>query len=147
MFHASVVADGLYDSATNREMIASKDMVVYIPVRKRHKEKAPFAYDPGGNQLTCPSGRELIGRVRQERGTLFTFSPRRCLPCQDHPLCPPLNHGRVRVYVSDDQRAAWAMPPDSTAVVEQERKRIERKFGEAKLVIQAPMTFRDAASP
>ena len=126
------MADGLYDSASNRRVIAAAGMVGYIPLSKRRRKSRGFAYDPGSGRLTCPAGEVCIGQVRQGTGNLHTFSPRQCLPCKDRSACPPLNNGRVRVYLSDDLRAAWAMPSDSIAVVERERKRIERKFGEAK---------------
>lgn len=152
----ALVADGLYDSALNRRVIAEGGMVGYIPLSKRRRKSVGFTYDPPSDGLICPAGQVSVGQVRQGIGTLHTFSPRQCLPCQERSSCPPLNYGRVRVYLSDDLRAAWAMPADSVAVVEQERKRIERKFGEAKqwhrldrarywgkgkVAIQALMTF------
>lgn len=156
VFQGALVADGLYDSALNRQLIAAGGMVGYIPLSQRRRKSRSFTYDPASDGLICPGGGLSVGQVRQGTGTLHTFSPRQCLPCQDRSACPPLNGRRVRVYLSDDLRAAWAMPPDSAAVVEQERKRIERKFGEAKqwhrldrtrywgkvkVAIQALMTF------
>jgi len=153
---AALVADGLYDSAVNRRVIAEAGMVGYIPLSKRRRKVGSFSYDSANERLICPAGEASVGKVRQGTGTLFTFSPRQCAPCPNPSGCPPLNGGRVRVYLSDDLRAAWATPADSLAVVEQERKRIERKFGEAKqwhhldrarywgkakMAIQALMTF------
>jgi len=152
----ALVADGLYNSASNRELITKAGMVGYIPLSKRRIKSRHFRYHPAKDSVVCPAGETSIGSSRQGLGTLYTFSPGQCLSCQEQAGCPSLNGGRVRVYLSDNLREAWAMPSDSLSTIEQERKRIERKFGEAKqwhylgyarywgkskMVIQALMTF------
>ena len=129
---AVLVADGLYNSASNRELITKAGMVGYIPLSKRRIKSQCFHYDPVNDSVVCPAGETSIGTSRQGLGTMYTFSPGQCLSCQEGTGCPPLNGGRVRVYLSDNLREAWAMPSDSSKTIEQERKRVERKFGEAK---------------
>jgi hypothetical protein len=132
VFQAALVADGLYNSASNRELITRAGMVGYIPLSKRRIKSRHFHYDLANDSVVCPAGETSIGSSRQGLGTLYTFSPGQCLSCQEQSGCPSLNGGRVRVYLSDNLREAWAMPSDSINTIEQERKRVERKFGEAK---------------
>jgi IS5 family transposase len=132
VFQAALVADGLYNSASNRELITQAGMVGYIPLSKRRIKSRHFRYDVANNSIVCPAGETSIGSSRQGLGTLYTFSPSQCLSCEEQLGCPSLNGGRVRVYLSDNLRGAWAMPSDSMTTIEQERKRVERKFGEAK---------------
>ena len=50
----AVVADALYDSASNRQDIRRKGMKAYIALRRRNKQAIGFVYNPGSDSLICP---------------------------------------------------------------------------------------------
>jgi IS5 family transposase len=151
-----VAADALYDSMDNRHYLDSRDVKAYIPLRRYRKRSNQFTYLAEEDVVMCPAGERCVGRVRQGQGTLYTFSPHQCQACPQPEQCAPLNAGRARVWLSDKQKYVFGMPKGAWGVAERERKRIERKFGEAKqwhglgrarywgkakVAIQAIMTF------
>lgn len=130
--HAAVVTDGLYDSAANREAVRAVGATPHIP-RRRHRTTADrFTYDPATDTLRCPEGHASTHRSTEGTRTRYSFSPRVCGSCPVVSECPPLNGGRVRVTVSEYHLARLRGTPSSMPIVEYERKRIERKFGQAK---------------
>jgi IS5 family transposase len=111
-----IAADALYDSLQNRRHLEAQGMVGYIPSRKPNKRAAAFIYEPEDDSLVCPAGHHSVGQTRQERGALYTFSPRHCRPCLKREKCPPLNHGRVVISVSQNHKYALQMPANAGCV-------------------------------
>jgi hypothetical protein len=129
---AAVVADKLYDSARNRQLVHRLGATAHIP--RRHWLKVDrFTYDPATDTLVCPRGQRSTHRYREDgHRTRYSFTPALCRGCPEAGLCPPPNKGRVRVVVADHHLARMRGAPSSVPTIEHERKRIERKFGQAK---------------
>ena len=109
-----------------RAFISSRD-------RKRKKNLDNFIYDNKNDTLLCPEGHSPTSKSRQGTRDLFIFPRRFCGKCSQFKHCPKLNHGRVRITVSDNYRLSILdnVPEKKDAFVK--RKGIERKFGEAKM--------------
>jgi IS5 family transposase len=127
-----VAADALYDSATNRQYLFDRGIQAYIPFGRQRKQVQQFNYLHDKDALLCPVGEQSISRTRQERGTLHVFSTHQCQYCFQQSQCVPLNNGRARVWLSDNYKHVLRIPVQGREKAEKERKRIERKFGEAK---------------
>jgi IS5 family transposase len=126
-----VVADKLYDSARNRALVQRLGSAAHIP--RRHRLRVDrFGYDPATDALVCPRGERSTHRYPEEHRTRYSFTPALCRGCPEAGLCPPPNRGRVRVTVANHHLARLRGAPSSTPTVEYERKRVERKFGQAK---------------
>jgi len=128
----SLVADALYDSADNRNLIHRKKMRAYIPLRHGRKHQDSFRYIKEGDQLKCPLGKFSIGRVRQEEGYLYYFSEIDCRGCSKKALCIGDSPKRARVWLSDDYFLKVMDDDMKRKEALAQRKMIERKFGEAK---------------
>lgn len=128
----ALVADALYDSAANRLAARQRGIVPHIP-RRRHQIRADrFKYDPVIDAMRCPAGKASTHRTGEAGRVRYSFSPTVCRGCDQASLCPPANEGRVRVTVPADKLSRLRGAPSIGQVVEYERKRIERKFGQAK---------------
>ena len=96
-----------------------------------------FTYRAETDQMECPEGKRLVGKVRVTQGDLYDFSMRDCGPCPRAATC--LTRGeqvgqakrRLRVYLSDVRKArivagevgrAWRQTHGKL------RPRIEAKF-------------------
>jgi len=129
----SVAADALYDSAGNRGYLQQRGIQAYIPFRRQSKQIKRLTYLPDQDVVVCPAGESCVSRTRQEQGTLYLFSVNQCQSCLQQDGCRPLNGGRARFWLSDNYKYTLRMPAQAREIAEKERKRIERKFGEAKL--------------
>jgi IS5 family transposase len=162
MEHEAVVADALYDSAENRKAIheektAEEELVkAYIPSRHKEKKLDRFRYVKGKDQVICPARQVSIGKSPHEQGHLYYFSVESCRDCPYREDCPPLNEGRVRVFVSEDHELKLLDENPERKEALKKRPLIERRFGgakkwhglgrarywgKAKVAIQALMTF------
>lgn len=160
--YRAVVADALYDSSETRRAIheektAEGDSVrAYIPSRRRERSLDRFRYDPRRDGVVCPVGQLSIGKSPHEQGHLYYFSVESCRDCPYWEDCPPLNEGRVRVFVSEDYRLKLLDEDSDRKEALKRRCLIERRFGagkrwhglgrarywgKAKVAIQALMTF------
>lgn len=130
----ALVADALYDSALNRKTIHSKDMAAYMPSRNPGKSKFldSFIYDKDSDSLICPEGYSPISKTRQEQGYLYIFSTTSCKHCNNNYGCPKINNKRVRLFISDDYLEKLIDNTPQRIQAFNQRKAIERKFGEAK---------------
>ena len=127
-----LVADALYDSADNREGVRATGATPHIPRRKHRTVADRFGYDQATDTLRCPQGHHSTHREQLRGATRYTFSRDVCRGCPVAADCPPPNSGRVRVRVTERQLLRMKGEPSDAPLVEYERKRIERKFGQAK---------------
>jgi IS5 family transposase len=162
MEHQAVVTDSLYDSSENRKAIHEEKtpegerVRAYIPSRKKEKRLNRFHYDPKRDQVVCPVGQLSIGKSPHEQGNLYYFSVESCRDCPYWEDCPPLNEGRVRVFVSEDYQLKLMDENPERKEALKKRPIVERRFGagkkwhglgrarywgRAKVAIQALMTF------
>lgn len=162
MEQEAVVADALYDSAENRRAIheektsAGERVKAYIPSRHKGKSLKRFRYVKGKDQVVCPAGQVSIGKSPHEQGFLYYFSVESCRDCPYREDCPPLNQGRVRVFVSEDYQFKLMDENPERKEALKKRPMIERRFGGGKkwmglgraryrrkwrVAIQALMTF------
>jgi hypothetical protein len=162
MGHEAVVADALYDSSENRKAIHEEKtpngerVKAYIPSRHKEKSLNRFRYVKGKDQVICPVGQLSIGKSPHEQGFLYYFSVESCRDCPYREDCPPLNEGRVRVFVSEDYQLKLLDENPERKEALKRRPLIERRFGggkkwlglgrarywgKAKVAIQALMTF------
>jgi len=162
MENRAIVTDSLYDSSENRKAIHEEKNPVgervraYIPSRKKQKRLNRFHYDPRRDQVVCPVGQLSIGKSPHEEGNLYYFSVESCRNCPYWEDCPPLNEGRVRVFVSEDDKLKLLDENPERKEALKKRPIIERRFGagkkwhglgrarywgRAKVAIQALMTF------
>jgi IS5 family transposase len=162
MEHGAVVADGLYDSAENRKAIHEEktrdgeQVKAYIPSRRKGKSLDRFRYVKGKDQVICPAQQVSIGKSPHEQGHLYYFSVESCRDCPYREDCPPLNEGRVRVFVSEDHPLKLMDENQERKEALRKRSTIERRFGGGKkwhglgraryrrkwrVAIQALMTF------
>lgn len=128
----AVVADGIYNSADNRELIKDKKMKAYIPSNKVEKNIEKFIYDAKNDKVICPDGKASQSKTRQERGCLHIFSTHDCKVCSKQVDCPKANEGRIRVFVSDDYLLKLGEDKEEKRWALSLRRGIERKFGEGK---------------
>ncbi len=167
-----MVADALYDSAENRKAIhedkttEGETVKAYIPSRRKEKNLDRFRYDSKRDCVICPAKQVSIGKSPHEQGHLFRlrrirlcrnyFSVESCRDCPYREDCPPLNEGRVRVFVSEDYQLKLLDENPERKEALKRRSLIERRFGggkkwhglgrarywgKAKVAIQAIMTF------
>jgi IS5 family transposase len=162
MEHGAVVADALYDSAENRKAIheekttKGEPVKAYIPSRQREKNLDRFRYEMKRDRVICPAKQVSIGKSPHEQGHLYYFSVESCWNCPYREDCPPLNEGRVRVFVSEDYQLKLLDENPERKEALKKRPLIERRFGgakkwhglgrarywgKAKVAIQALMTF------
>ncbi len=160
--HQAVVADALYDSAENRRAIhgektaEGETVKAYIPSRRKEKNLDRFRYDSKRDCVICPAKQASIGKSPHEQGHLYYFSVESCRDCPYREDCPPLNEGRVRVFVSEDYELKLLDENPERKEALKKRPLIERRFGggkrwhglgrarywgKAKVAIQAIMTF------
>jgi len=110
MEHGAVVADALYDSAENRKVIheektsEGESVRAYIPSRKKERHLDRFRYERKRDRVVCPAQQLSLGKSPHEQGHLYYFSVESCRECPYQEGCPPLNEGRVRVFVSEDDQ-------------------------------------------
>jgi len=162
MEHQAVVTDALYDSAENRKAIheertpEGERVRAYIPSRRKEKSLNRFHYDPKRDQVVCPAQQLSIGKSPHEEGWLYYFSVESCRDCPYREDCPPLNEGRVRVFMSEDYQLKLLDENPERKEALKKRPIVERRFGggkkwhglgrarywgRAKVAIQALMTF------
>jgi IS5 family transposase len=162
MEHGAVVADALYDSAENRKTIheektaEGEPVKAYIPSRQKEKNLDRFRYEMKRDRVICPAKQVSIGKSPHEQGYLYYFSVESCRDCPYREDCPPLNEGRVRVFVSEDYQLKLLDENPERREALKKRPIIERRFGagkkwhglgrarycgNAKVAIQAIMTF------
>jgi len=127
----AVVADALYDSASNREDIHRKGMKAYIPFRRKNKQAKGFVYDSQSDSLICPQAvRSKEIKNPQGRGKFYNFPVEICKGCTFK--CQAFKGDRSRIYISDDYRLKLQNDDEFYPQAMELRKIIERKFGEAK---------------
>lgn len=162
MEYEAVVADALYDSAENRRAIHEEKtpegerVKAYIPSRQKEKWLDRFRYVGKEDRVRCPAQQFSIGKSPQEEGFLYYFSGDSCRDCPYREDCPPLNEGRVRVFVSEDHQLKRMDEHPERKEALRRRSLIERRFGAGKkwhglgraryrrkwrMAIQAFMTF------
>lgn len=162
MEHGAVVADALYDSAENRKAIheekttEGEPVKAYIPSRQKDKNLDRFRYEMKGDCVICPAKQVSIGKSPHEQGHLYYFSVESCRDCPYREDCPPLNEGRVRVFVSEHYQLKLLDENQERKEALRRRSLMERRFGggkkwhglgrarywgKAKVAIQALMTF------
>jgi len=162
MGHEAVVADALYDSSENRKAIheekttEGEPVKAYIPSRQKEKNLDRFRYEMKRDRVICPVKQLSIGKSPHEQGHLYYFSVESCRNCPYQEDCPPLNEGRVRVFVSEDYQLKLLDENPERKEALKKRPLIERRFGggkkwlglgrarywgKAKVAIQALMTF------
>jgi len=162
MVHGAVVADALYDSAENRKAIHEEKtrdgdpVKAYIPSRRKDKSLDRFRYERKRDRVVCPAQQVSIGKSPHEQGHLYYFSVESCRDCPYREDCPPLNEGRVRVFVSEDYQLKLLDENPERKEALRKRSLIERRFGGGKrwhglgraryrrkwrVAIQAIMTF------
>jgi IS5 family transposase len=162
MEHGAVVADALYDSAENRKAIHEEKTLegeavrAYIPSRQKEKWLDRFHYQKDRDRVICPAKQLSIGKSPHEQGHLYYFSVQSCRDCPYREDCPPLNEGRVRVFVSEDYELKLMDENPERKEALKRRPLIERRFGGGKkwhglgraryrrkwrVAIQAIMTF------
>lgn len=162
MEHGAVVADALYDSAENRKAIHEEKTTqgepvrAYIPSRQKEKHLDRFRYERKRDRVICPAKQVSLGKSPHEQGHLYYFSVESCRDCPYQEDCPPLNEGRVRVFVSEDYQLKLLDENPERKEALKKRPLIERRFGGGKkwhglgraryrrkwrVAIQAIMTF------
>jgi len=160
--YEAVVADALYDSAeTRKEIHRSRQqdgerVKAYIPSRYSNKNLNRFRYDEKRDAIICPARNISIGKSPHGGGHIYYFSVESCRNCPYKDTCPPLNEGRVRVFVSEDQKIKLMDEDEERKKALKIRRTIERRFGigkkihglgkarywsRAKVAIQCFMTF------
>lgn len=130
--HKGIVGDALYDYSHNYRLAEKKKFKFYAPARVKSKQLNEFSYSRRSDQLICKAGKRSIARVPAKEGWLYLFSCRDCQRCKKQDSCPPLNKGRVRVYVSNVSLERMKVDPHKKREALKKRKQIERKNGEAK---------------
>jgi len=153
--HKAVVADSLYDNRKNYNVIWNQQMRAYIPSRRKKRRADNFHYEPQTDQLICPQGKRSIGKVQRSDGDIYRFSVTDCRRCKLKG-CKKGVKGQVNIYLSEGEKARRMIPAYEMAQAMNERKKVERKFGQAKrhyglrrtryrcrwrMAIQALMTF------
>jgi transposase len=162
MEHQAVVTDALYDNRENRKAIheertsGGERVKAYIPSRRKERSLNRFRYDPKSDQVVCPARQVSIGKSPHEEGFLYYSSVESCRDCPYREGCPPLNEGRVRVFVSEDYPLKLLDENPERKEALKIRPIVKRRFGggkkwhrlgrarywgKAKVAIQALMTF------
>lgn len=131
LHHEAVAADSLYDNKDNYELAERLQMTAYIPGRREGRRAQDFDYCSETDQLICRRGKRSIGKARSQKGSLYYFSTTECGQCERE-SCYRDKKGRVRVYLSDGEKARRMIPKEGMEQAVLERKKVERKFGQAK---------------
>lgn len=130
--HRGVVADALYDSNDNYTRARELEMTAYIPGRQENRRVKAFHYDEETEQLICPHGARSIGKVgHSQGGEIHYFSVQDCRGCT-RADCKRDAKGRMRVYLGEGEKARRAIPEEAMRWALSERKKVERRFGQAK---------------
>lgn len=136
--YRSVVGDALYDSAENRKAIHEEKTLegervrAYIPSRRKEKGLDRFHYMKERDRVICPAKQLSIGKSPHEQGWLYYFSVESCKNCPYREDCPPLNEGRVRVFVSEDYQLKLLDEDSERKEALKIRSKVERRFGGGK---------------
>ena len=130
--HQGIVADALYDSKDNYALARELEMAAYIPGRRKNRRAKAFHYDEETDQLICPHQARSIGKVCHNKGgEIYYFSVRDCRGCT-RADCRRDTKGRVRIYLSEGEKARRTIPEEAMRWATSERKKVERRFGQAK---------------
>lgn len=128
----AIVADGLYDSGDNYQLIRSRKMKPYITLTSRGRRRWDgFKYYKRKDRIRCPEQRESIGNIPQEDGFLHYFSNLTCKSCPRASNCLKPGETRARVFIKADYLFTGSESKIRKKALKL-RKMIERKFGEAK---------------
>lgn len=153
--HAGLVADAFYDNQQTFTQAAKRMMTPYIPAKYTKKRASVFRYDPQTNELICPRGKRSIGKVTRDDGAIYRFSTKDCARCGQEG-CKQASKRQANVYLSEVEKVRRRIPAEEMAWAMEERKKVERRFGQAKrhqgmdktryrgrwrMAIQALMTF------
>jgi IS5 family transposase len=149
-----VYTDGLYDNAANREYLQEKGIKAFIPSRVQKCQIQKFEIEGTGEaeRVKCPEGKYAIGKIGQERGTLYYYSTKDCRGCPRYGHCVSPGEVRKKVFLSDCRRLRnneWKEKYGKRTVVERDFSHAKlnrglgraRYRGRAKLGIQAALTF------
>jgi IS5 family transposase len=129
--HRGMAADALYDDGENYALAKRHKMTAYIRGRTKKRRAADFYYDYANDQLICGQGERTIGKSRQKKGELYYFETNVCRRCEQE-VCHRDAKGRVRVYLSAGEKMRRMIPKEAMRQAMEERKKVERKFGQAK---------------
>jgi len=129
--HHGLAADALYDDRETYTLAAEHGMTAYVRSRTHKRRAKDFAYDAGTGQLVCVRGERTLGKSNHQKGELYYFETETCRSCEE-PVCHRDKKGRVRVYMSLGEKIRRAIPTQALREAMEERKKVERKFGEAK---------------
>jgi transposase len=129
--HHGLAADALYDNKETYTLAGEHGMTAYVRSRTRKRRAKDFAYDAVTEQLVCVRGERTLGKSAHRKGELYYFETKTCRRCEE-PVCHRDKKGRVRVYMSAGEKMRRAIPPQALRQAMEERKKVERKFGEAK---------------
>lgn len=138
MEQQAIVADALYDSAENRKAIYEERTLegervkAYIPSRQREKWLDRFRYVKDRDWVICHGKQLSISKTPHEQGWLYYFSVQLCRDCSYREDCPPLNEGRVRVFVGEDYQLKLLDENPERKEALKIRPTIERRFGGGK---------------
>jgi transposase len=153
--HTGVVADAFYDNQQTFTELTKREMTAYIPAKYPKKRASAFTYDAHRDELICPLGKQSIGKVVREDGAIYRFSAKDCGGCSVEGCKQPTKR-RAEVYLSEVEKVRRRVPEEEMAWAMEERKKVERRFGQAKrhhgmtrtryrgrwrMAIQALMTF------
>jgi len=127
-----LVADTIYDTGDNYQLLGTKKMRPYISFHKRNRRTwQGFRLNKKKKALRCPQGNISIGRIPQEEGYLYYFSTHDCLRCPAKSTCIKTKEDRARVFVKAGYIFDGKESPYRKRVLKM-HKMIERKFAEAK---------------
>ncbi len=133
------LADALYDSGTNRQIIRQDPALLMqevIPEDHRAVQAEHFHYDDKTNTLTCPEGKVAIGPSPHAGGQFFYFSQKDCRHCPSQSTCPSFSQRehRARLLLSLDRkmRLSSPLPKPLQKALFRFRTTVERIYGKAK---------------
>jgi len=153
--HTGLVADAFYDNQQTFTEVAKREMTPYIPSKRPKKRVSAFTYDVHRDELICPVGRRSVSKVVRDDGAIYRFSAKDCRGCTVEG-CRQASKRQAEVYLSDVEKVRRRVPEEEMAWAMEERKKVERRFGQAKrhhgmnrtryrgrwrMAIQALMTF------
>lgn len=129
--HSGMAADGLYDDRETYRLANEHGMTAYVRSRTKKRRAKDFDYDVATDQLVCVRGQRTMGKSNHKKGELYYFETKMCRRCEQA-VCHRDKKGRVRVYVSAGEKMRRAIPKAALKEAMEQRKKVERKFGEAK---------------